>query len=555
MSIDQNLYPMRFPQNLMITDQIPTSTMGYDGQMVLACGIPAPAYYQKVNGNWILYALVNTTPGLPTGANSRGIMSNGASAQYPVGATVIASHNVASAPLNVNTGALFTIFDAIAIPANVVGPDGWLELWIDWSCNSSAGTKTLNAVWNNSGAQTSDVQTTNTSSTMLVRIANKNNMAANSVQSAPHLGGNTTGFISLTRDLSQEGNCIALWGGLSNSADTMQVERWQLVAHNPPVYSAPRLNYGKPMFWGANSHFDDSQSIAMHIAGMKTMGMKTMRITWEGGTSLSTIASYASAFKADNTGLQLFVCLDLSISPDGSVLYASEQAAYNQIYSDVANVVKTLNPLGVTMFECGNEMDTKFGINTGDPQGGLPTDFDNTKVAIFRGVQRGAIDAIHSVPGCIACSNAYTVCSIALADMMWYGTQPDGSTGHPLVRWDVTSWHNYEDYGPLMGVEMGNTRPWVNIYAYCNRRYGGVPIVITEWNGKASDTDAQRAAWANRFMYEAYVNRYKYNIAGVMVYELYGGPWNVLDGVANTPVSTFGTTVQSFITANPDNGL
>jgi hypothetical protein len=54
-------------------------------------------------------------------------------------------------------------------------------------------------------------------------------------------------------------------------------------------------------------------------------------------------------------------------------------------------------------------------------------------------------------------------------------------------------------------------------------------------------------------MYEAYANRYKYNIAGHIVYELWGGPWNVLNS-DGTVQSTFGTTVQSFIASNPDSG-
>lgn len=556
MTINQSLTPMRNPQPVQVFDQIPTNCVGFDGQVIFVGGIASPAWYQKVNGAWTMYVSGGGSAPYNPAQNARGILPNGSYAAFPPGVTVVSASNTPSASLNVNTGATFTIFDSIALPGGVVGPDGWFELWVDWSCNNSAGTKTLNAVWDNAGSQTNDVQTTNTSSTMVVRIGNRNNAASNIVQSAPHLGGNAASLISLARDLSKEGNCIALWGNLSNSADNMRIERWQLTAHNPPVYSAARLKYGTPIFWGANSHFDDSQSIAMHIAGMKTMGMKVMRITYEGGSSLSTIQNYAAAFQSDGTGLQLFVCLDLSISPDGSVLYASEAAAYAAARSTAQLVASTLAPYNVTMYECGNEMDTKFGINTGDPQGGSPTDFDNTKVSIFRGIQRGAIDGIHAAnPAFIAFSNAYTVCSIALGDMMYFGTNPDGSTGHNLVRPDGYSWHNYEDYGPLMGVEMGNTRPWVNIYAYINRRWGGLPIMISEWNGKASDTDPQRANWANRFMYEAYSNRYKYNIAGVMVYELYGGPWNVLDGVANTPVSTFGTTVQTFISANPDNGL
>ena len=488
--------------------------------------------------------------------NAHGILPGGAASPLSPGVTVVSASTTPSSSITSSTPTLGTILDTINLPGGMVGPDGWFELWIDWTCNSSANVKSIGAYCDHSGTAIGDSQTTTTASTFLVRIGNSNNIAANMANSSPRPGQSTTGVITYTMDLSKEGHSIALWASIANSADNMRIERWMLTAHNPPTYSVPRLKYGTPIFWGANAHFDDGQSIAMHIAGLKTMGMKLMRITDEGGSSVSTIANYAQAFQADGTGLQLLVCLDMDITTDGTTLFASEAAAYAAAFARAVATATALAPYGVTMYECGNEMDTKRGINSGDPQGGLPTDFDNTKVSIFRGIQRGAIDGIHSVnPAFIACSNAYTVCSIALADMMWYGTNPDGSTGHNLVRWDVTSWHNYEDYGPLMGVEMGNSRPWVNIYAYANRRWGGKPIMITEWNGKASDTDAQRAVWGSRFMYEAYSNRYRYNIAAVMVYELYGSPWAVLDGVANTPISTFGTTVQSFITSNPDTGL
>ena len=541
---------------MQVFDQIPPNNIGFDGQVIFVGGIAAPAWYQKVNGAWVVYVNANAAQPWNPGQNARGILPDGSYSSVSPGVTVVAASMTPGSSITSTTPGLGTILESINLPGGVVGPDGWFELWIDWSCNSSANAKSIGVYCDNSGANIGDSQTTTTSSTLLVRIGNRNNTAVNMATSAPRPGQSAGGLLNFTRDLSKDGSSIALWASIANAADTMRIERWMLTAYNPPTYSAPRLKYGTPIFWGANSHFDDTQSIAMHIAGMKTMGMKLMRITWEGGSSLSTIQSYAQAFQADGTGLQLLVCLDLSISPDGSSLYASEAAAYAAAYSAAVTVASALAPYGVTMFECGNEMDTKFSINTGDPQGGFASDFNNAKVVIFRGIQRGAIDGIHSVnPALIACSNAYTVCSIALADMMWNGTQPDGSSGHPLVRWDVTSWHNYEDYGPLMGVEMGNSRPWVNIYAYANKHWGGKPIMITEWNGKASDTDPQRAAWASRFMYEAYSNRYKYNIAAVLVYELYGNPWAVLDGVANTPISTFGTTVQSFITANPDNGL
>jgi hypothetical protein len=485
------------------------------------------------------------TPPFPLAANARGLI-NGAYATYPVGCTVVATRTTGT--FNWTGSTASTPFDVITIPANTIGPSGHLEVEIKWSFTSSANAKTLGVVMGHTNFAWTDVQTTNHSSTMKFSIQNQGTTQSQLGASGTNNGGSTLDFDFLAFDFSQEQR-LTLWGTLANAADVMKIQSFTVKAYNPPCYSTARLKYGTPLFYGANAHFDDSQSIAFHIAGMKTMGMKLMRMTYE-WTALSTLVAYAQALQTDGTGIQMLCCLDVGINS-----YPDEASAYSATFAAVLPIVQALAAVGVTMFECGNEMDTKAGLNTGDAQGGLPSDYSNTLVPIYRGVQRGAIDAVHAVAGCLACSNAYTVCSIALADMMWYGTQPDGTSGHPLVRWDITSWHNYEDYGPLTAVEMGNARPWVNIYEYCNRRFGGVPIMITEWNGKSSDTDAQRAAWASRHMTEAYNNRYRWNIASIIVYELYGSPWQVLDGVANTPISTFGTTVQSFISSNPDTGL
>jgi hypothetical protein len=486
----------------------------------------------------------------PTNCNARGIAA-GQYYPYPVGCTVVASRT--NATFNWTGSTASTPFDVIAIPANTIGPSGYLEFEIKWSFTPSANAKTLGVVLGHTNFAWTDVQTTNNSSTMKFTVQNQGSTQAQlGASNVTGAGGSTIDFDFLAFDFTQEQR-FTLWGTLASASDVMKIQSFTVKAYNPPIYSNSRLQYGKPMFYGANAHYDDTQSIAMHIAGLKTMGMKLMRMTWEGPVSMPNIIAYATALKADNTGIQMLLCLDIEIQ-SGGINFVSEQAAYATTYANVLPVVQALAPLGVTLYECGNEADTKRSINIGDAQGGLPSDFSNTLVPLFRGVQRGAIDAVHAVPGCLAGSNAYTVCSIALADMMWYGTQPDGSSGWPLVRWDWTSWHNYEDYGPLTAVEMGVNRPWVNIYEYLNRRYGGVPIIISEWNGKSSDTDPQRAAWASRHMFEAYQNRYRWNIAAIIVYAMYGSPWNVLDGTTNAVISTFGTTVQSFISSNPDTG-
>jgi hypothetical protein len=523
----------------------------------------------------ITFPTANTGNGKGT---VNGIVSaTGAYNNYPAVATVVAASAIKS-HIMVATAAAdnssTVLLDTVHIPSNCVGPDGWLELEVTWGCNSSANVKQLvPSYWTLNGTSF-DQQTTNISSTFRVVIAGRNSIHAQMITAAAPASGvqgaanavQAGGYFMDTAFTSGDGigsaeNNISLFGVTTSatSGDSIWIERWSLTAYNPPVYSTKRLNYGKVQFYGANSHYDDSQSISQHIADMKTLGVKTLRITYEFGSSLPTLVSYAQAIQTDNTGIQMCVNLDMSITSDGTNPWASEAAAYTYAYNTAVTVCTALAPYGVQIYECGNEMDTKNGINTGDPLGGYASTFSNTLVPIFRGVQRGAIDGIHATGALLgkklySASNAYTQCSIGLADMMWYGVQPDGTTGHPTVRWDLTNWHNYEDYGPLVGVPRSTSQGWVNLLDHFNRNYG-VPIIITEWNGKASDTDPQRAFWASRWLAEAYNNRYKYNIAFVCVYEMYGTPWNVMTGTLGTVESTFGTTVQTFITNNPDTGL
>lgn len=500
---------------------------------------------------------------IPNTANGEGTVNGlvsptGQYNQYPPGEVVVASSSIKSYVMTSTAAADNTnqlLLDTINIPPNVVGPDGWLELEVTWGCTSSANVKQLIPVNWATNAVGLDSQTTNVSSTFKMILHNRNNLHAQMLPAAAPASGSqgaAAAVQTLTQFMDSGENAIALWGVTTSatSGDSIWVERWTLKAFNPTVYSASRLNYGKVQFYGCNAHFDDSQTIAQHISDMKVMGFKTMRISYNFGTSLATLVQYAQAIQADNTGIQMCCCIAL---PQANS-FSTEAQAYAACYQTGFLVASTLGPLGVKIYESGNELDQGPGmIVSGNNLGGFTTDFSNSLFQILRGEIRGCIDGIHAAGPYTAGSNAFTQCGIACTDMLWNGTQPDGSTGHLPVRWDVTVWHNYEDYGPMVGVPRAFAAGSCNIFEHLNRSYGGVPIIITEWNGKASDTDPQRAHWATRFMAEAYNNRYKYNIAFICVYALYGSPWNVMAS-AGVPLATFGTTVQTFITNNPDTG-
>ncbi len=134
---------------------------------------------------------------------------------------------------------------------------------------------------------------------------------------------------------------------------------------------------------------------------------------------------------------------------------------------------------------------------------------------MLRGAFRGAIDACHNVSNTIRAGINFTINQIAGSDMMWLGKEPDGSTGHPTVRWDFTTWHNYSPYGQPFSDIMPNGQ---NMIQYISLAYGK-PIMMTEWNNGTSDD----VNYMNTFMNNFYDNRNTYNIESIHFYQLGGG--------------------------------
>jgi len=135
---------------------------------------------------------------------------------------------------------------------------------------------------------------------------------------------------------------------------------------------------------------------------------------------------------------------------------------------------------------------------------------------------------------------------IGASDALWDGTQPDGSAGYPTVRWDLTTWHNYEVYGDIFDLGTDGASPGFNLPMYCKARYG-VPFMLTEWNANPQDGDAFRATYITANLGEYYQARAIDNIQSVMYYELDSGDdtWGIM---INPPYSAF----QSFVAAYPD---
>jgi hypothetical protein len=112
------------------------------------------------------------------------------------------------------------------------------------------------------------------------------------------------------------------------------------------------------------------------------------------------------------------------------------------------------------------------------------------------------------------------------SDMLFAGTQPDGSRGHPVPKWDITSWHWYSDMGDITCVRGhvidGMCVLGINVLDHLQAAYGK-PIWITEFGARPDLTEDKAANYlVGEHALAGFVkNAKKYNIQSVAMYELY----------------------------------
>jgi hypothetical protein len=136
--------------------------------------------------------------------------------------------------------------------------------------------------------------------------------------------------------------------------------------------------------------------------------------------------------------------------------------------------------------------------------------------------------------------------------MLWNGTEPNGSTGHPLVQWDFTSWHWYETSGDPALAYDGTSRPF-NVLA--NLDQYGVPLWFTELGFNTADSATQEASYVTNAL-TSFLSRgpvSSYNIMNTCWYGLYddaNGDFGLVqsDGVTRKPAYT---AYKNFVAAHP----
>ena len=330
-------------------------------------------------------------------------------------------------------------------------------------------------------------------------------------------------------------------------ANAEVANQW-LPCTDPRIAVAPTAG----SFYGINGHYDYTYTPAQLVTILKGMGCTSYRVGCTADpTQVNAVAKLAQTLQP--AGIQLLVLIQQGLYDSSGQLFSGESAAYNAAHSAAATIARTLSPYGVTMYECGNELTHDSAIILDPTNAGTKAlDFNNANWPVMRGAMRGMIDGVKSVQSSAKCGVNFCVNDVGASDALWDGMQPDGSGGHPTVRWDITTWHNYEVYGDIFKIGSDGGGPSFDLPTYCKARYG-VPFMITEWNTGPEKTEAYRANYITTQLGEFYQARKTHNIQSVMYYVLDSGNETFGIMMNGTPINPSYSAFTSFTAANPDN--
>ncbi|WP_232519291.1 glycoside hydrolase 5 family protein [Caballeronia insecticola] len=231
--------------------------------------------------------------------------------------------------------------------------------------------------------------------------------------------------------------------------------------------------------------------------------------------------------------------------------FPDEAAAYQASYTLAQQIVSVHK---YAWYEVTNELAAQCLVGWVD--GVRSSDFDNQRFQIARGVIRGMIAGIKSIdPAGKIVIGGNTWMHFGFDVMLANGTQPDGTSGHPVVTWDVTAWHWYSEQGDIRHA-CGGTGCYDVIGTL---KSFGKPIWLNEVGMRPAfpgTPDEAAAFLANNMLGALLAIAPQYDIESLQVYQLYDdppsgeGPYGIMlnDGV--TPKPAFGA-VKNFIATHP----
>lgn len=310
---------------------------------------------------------------------------------------------------------------------------------------------------------------------------------------------------------------------------------------------ASSLKVNTMTFWGMNGHIRQNSGTNQQtqqpshweqaITSMVDLGMKVYRNDYGVNydltkTPIQKTTSSGTVFQSFITQAAGRVQIAPVIDPYRDDLAAGDEtAAYNRGYENGADCATYLKDKGIPWVECGNELDWVFSdsvtVRTNHNLAGRTNvEYNNAGFVSCRGLIRGMIDGFRSVDTARKIPimmNGIASMDIAFLQMLRNGTQPDGTSGHPIVDWDISSWHYYTNNGGA-GDDPENFNGQYNMLGGLAAL--GKPIVITEAGANwyaygGNETNVSNASVGPYLMGKMTpAIRAQYNIIGFIYYQL-----------------------------------
>jgi hypothetical protein len=457
--------------------------------------------------------------------------------------------------------------NACVIPGGTVGPGGYIDVKFEFSQSCSAATTTGAGFYFVLGGYTAGPTTiipaANKSYRGSIRIRNVDN---NSQIVTPMAGdgGTSVALTVISANLAIDQSLKFFTGPGETGSNSVALKGWSVDLHKVSSTATAVGLTGTNAFYGINHHFTygSTPSKSDIISAMAVLKLNTIRVDWygrshsAGGIDNTTwITDLASAMHADGRFNMMLLC-GLGTQDGAGVTFASETAAYNYWYDQGSYIAALTKPLGVVLYEMGNEIDSVSelrdlvvtqGTYIGDfSKGGTNMPTWNAWVGAQRGLYAG-IKSVHTAAQ--VGSNAFTNASIWCSDALWEGAAPDGTLGHNPVRWDWTNWHLYTE-GDATNVDYsGNPGAKFNLLKYIHNAYGK-PIFLTEFNPAQSTASSQTIVvqWLSTW----YALQNTLNIGGVVFYDWFDSPYQYCNASSSPSVpNSVGAAMTAFISANP----
>jgi len=332
--------------------------------------------------------------------------------------------------------------------------------------------------------------------------------------------------------------------------------------------------------FGINGHPDydtTAWSAANWVSFCNSIGAKTIRMnSFNSDSTMSArIVALMNYFWTNNTGISILPCI--SINPyltDATSSNNTEDANYTLGFN-CGQLVATR--FQAAFYECGNEIYTR-GAGGSNPvlkvagnQGDTMAAYATPGWKCVRGLQRGLIDGVKSVQPNAQCGANFVAAQIAAADMLWTGTNPDG-TVEPTkaVKFDFITWHNYKVQGSMFSIGTNGHGSNFDVLNYLRTSHTSesgatvffsadgtnpLPVHITEWNSNPEDSDTTGATWMNQEMPKFFARRGNGNStpggSGIESVSYYQAAHDGLDfGMDDRPNKA--AAYLAFVNANPD---